>query len=180
VNFAAGRLYLKAQDTKTNVPRTLTMTEDLRRVLEAWRQRCEQKWLTCPWICHRGGVRLQSIRHAWRKGCERVGLGKMVEDAQKGRKVWQGKIPHDFRRSAIKNMTAAGIPEKVAMAISGHKTRSVYDRYNIVSEADLDRASERLEAYLSSKKGTISGTVGRLLETTDAAPEVEAIETVGR
>src|SRR5262249_10517426 len=104
VNWTEGKLYLKAQDTKTDTPRVLYLTGNLLRVLTTWKQRCESKWPGCPWICHYGGVRLERLQRSWRTACTRMGLGQMMFDPEKGRWVWQGKIPHDFRRTAVRNM----------------------------------------------------------------------------
>lgn len=92
---------------------------------------------------HRGGRPIRDFRRSWASACRRAGLA--------------GRIPHDLRRTAIRNMVRAGISGRVAMMISGHKTRSVFDRYDIVSEGDLREAAERLSR---ASAGTSPGTLG--------------------
>jgi integrase len=94
----------------------------------------------------RGGAkhprRIKRLEKAWGIACKAAG--------------YPGTIPHDMRRSAIRNMTRAGISERVAMRLSGHRTRSTFDRYNIVADADLDIAAERLSAM--EKSPTVSAS----------------------
>lgn len=75
--------------------------------------------------------RIVSLNKAWKAACRAAGC--------------PGKIPHDLRRTAVRNLMRAGIPERVAMQLTGHKRRSVFERYNITSPGDLRDAARLLD-----------------------------------
>ena len=143
VDLEAGTVRLEVGTTKNKGGRLVYLPLILRAVLESqWRDHIERH-LDCPYVFHRNGKRIRYPYVSWRRACKDAGL--------------VGKIPHDFRRTAVRNMVRAGIPERVAMQLAGHKTRSVFDRYHIVSEGDLivsegdlREAAKRLDdAFLS-------------------------------
>lgn len=145
VDFGAGEVRLDPGKTKNGEGRTFPMTRELREVLEQQRAITEnhqrQFKVVCPRVFHRSGRPIKSFRVAFRSACVEAGC--------------PGRVLHDFRRTAVRNLVRAAIPERVAMQMTGHKTRSVFERYNIVSAGDLREAAKRLDAAT----GTISGTI---------------------
>lgn len=136
----------------------------------------------CPLVCFRidrqgRAVGIGNFRKAWYAACERAALGRFELITELGGKQvfypprrgrskpkpkmrYIGTIFHDLRRSAVRNLVRAGVPERVAQTVTGHRTRSVFERYNIVSPNDVTEAGRRLAEFHSAQKfGDISGTV---------------------
>ena len=141
VNLARRTIRLAAVSTKNKTPRTIKMTQE---VLELISQ-CVNGKTGQDYVFTRGTEPIEDFRGAWWALCETAGLGKFVA------KKWTGLLFHDLRRSAVRNLVASGVNEKTAMTVSGHKSRSVFDRYQIVSEKDLEEVADKLEKRTESK-----------------------------
>jgi len=104
-----------------------------------------------------------NLRTEWEKACAACGLGTRTLVEPEDRYPWykyRGLLIHDLRRSAVRNLVKAGVPERVAMKISGHKTRAVFDRYHIVSTDDVTDAMRRLELAGASSVSEVKSPAG--------------------
>lgn len=131
IDREAWTLRLESEDTKNEEPRTVYLDMECRQIIDIlWANRKNLPAVTPLVFTNRSGGLITDFRKSWATACKEAKIGP--------------KLFHDLRRTAVRNMVRAGIPEKVAMAISGHKTRSVFDRYNIVSDDDLKKATDRI------------------------------------
>jgi integrase len=102
-----------------------------------------------------------NLRKSWMTACAAAGLGTLTPvDGRPYDPIYSGLTLHDFRRSAVRNLIDAGVPERVAMSISGHKTRSVFDRYHIVSTENVLDAMQKVVTK-SLTRGDSLVTYGR-------------------
>jgi integrase len=156
VDFDAGEVRLEPGTTKNKEGRTFPFTAELRTVLKAQHdehERLKKAGHIFPQVFfrevadERGGVKhpkaITSFNKAWKIACRAAGC--------------PGRIPHDLRRTAVRNLVRAGIPERVAMMMTGHKTPSVFQRYNIVSGGDLKDAARKLDSAGNLRAVTTGG-----------------------
>ena len=143
VDLKAGTVRLDPGKTKSREPRVFPFTDELRELLQGQRKRVQEverqmeKVIPYVWVwtdsmrrCFPGSP-IRDFRGSWKTACRAAGVPQ--------------RVPHDFRRTSVRNMVQRGVPERVAMMLAGHKTRTVFDRYAIVSHTDLVAAAKRLE-----------------------------------
>lgn len=166
VNLIDNEIILDPGTTKNDESRTIPLDGELPEMLRILRQKNPPS----EFVFTRNGKVLVSFRKAWMRACIAIGLGRMepktdasgepILDKNKNPKQkYVGRIFHDLRRCGVRNLVRAGVPEVVAMQISGHKTRAIFDRYNIVSKRDVKDAGRKLNDYLNSQKGANSGQI---------------------
>jgi integrase len=154
VDFENG--LIRIEDSKNQEPREFFFTPELRETLEAQRERTEaleqSTGQIIPWVFWRlkgpgvpkDGTPVRSFRKAWLSACVAAGLGTVLKDEGGRVKKAALRIPHDFRRTAVRNLEMAGVPRSTAMAMVGHKTESIYRRYAIVDAGMMRLGAARL------------------------------------
>jgi integrase len=153
VDFTAGWFRLEPGETKNGEGRQFPLTDELRGILE-------QQSESAAAIAQRTGVPVAHVFHfsdgrpikayqgAWRRACERAGLS--------------GKVLHDMRRTAVRNLERGGVPRSAAKAMTGHRTESIYNRYAIVDESMLRDAGAKLQAHHAQENRAHPMTPGEI------------------
>ncbi len=165
VDFQSGWLRLEPGETKNTEGRQFPLTPDLRAALERQRERTlaveKATGLFVPWLFHRSGRPIKSFRRAWVTACKKAGL--------------LDRIPHDFRRTAVRNLERAGVPRSTAMKMVGHKTESIYRRYAIVDEAMLKEGATKLQTLHDAQS-----TAAKVIPLADAVRAQRVRSSTGR
>jgi integrase len=164
-------IYLRAENSKTRKPETIPLEGELAEIIERRRtaailqdENTEPRFI--EYVFHRDGEPIGDCRKAWASACVAAGVGKMIcpqcRSEGAARRCasckldtrYSGKIFHDFRRTAARNMIEAGVAQAVAMKITGHRTDSMFRRYAIVDEKQKREALAKTQRYLAtSAKG---------------------------
>jgi integrase len=136
IDFSAGWLRLEPNEAKTPDGRMFPLTPELRLLLEQQRSYSDriqkEQGRIVPEVFHREGQPIKHFRRSWKTACRAAGI--------------PDRIPHDFRRTAVRNLERSGVSRSAAMKMVGHKTESIYRRYAIVNESDLKQAGAKLAA----------------------------------
>ncbi len=129
---------LEAEDTKDNEPRDIPICDELYEILKAIPRAIHD-----PHVFLYKGKPIKDLRTALRKACKEAGIlySRFAKD---------GFVLHDLRHTFNTNMRKAGVPESVIMAVTGHSTREMFDRYNTVDVEDTRKAIDQLQGYLQS------------------------------
>jgi len=134
LDFEQGFVTLNADETKNGFARVVPI---LAGDMRDWLKWALERSNGCPWVFNHDGEPIRDFRWAWNEACKAVGVPDLKF--------------HDLRRTAVRNMRRAGVPQVVRMRITGHRTDSMERRYNIVDVEDIRSAKALLERFTGSK-----------------------------
>jgi len=166
VDRNTGVIVARAEHVKNGRPHKIVLEAELAEIIERrWAAR-EYQTPNGPalsqYVFHLDGGPVGDFRKAWASACKAAGLvkpkldenGEPVTVTVNGTKetvMAPSRLFHDLRRSGVRKMVRAGVREGVAMAISGHRTRAIFDRYNITSDDDLRQAVKQTTEHLAAQ-----------------------------
>ena len=144
VDFVHNKLRIDPGEDKNKAGREFPLTSELKRILQDQRKRAnriqkERKVIVPSVFFWDDGKPIRTYRAGWDTAVEESGIQR---------------IPHDLRRTAVRNLEIAGVPRTAAMKMVGHKTEAIYRRYAIVDEAMMQSAAEKLGA-LHKQQGRV-------------------------
>jgi integrase len=167
IDFGAGEIRLEPGTTKNKDGRTFPISQELRTLLTAkppkppqWKiLRLKKKPVNIsPYVFSINGKQIGVFRKTWRNACHAAGLPCVI-DKETGKPLKAIRLFHDLRRSAVRELVRSyGLSEREAMLLTGHKTRSVFDRYSVVSQTDLRGIMGKLDA--NSKRANFGASGG--------------------
>jgi integrase len=161
VDLKTGTIRLKSTDTKTDEGRCIPLNQALTSVLKP-----ATRYMRCPWVFINPALleawqgnpeagdpryRTSSITHAFRRACRRAGVANATF--------------HDLRHTFVTNMRRAGVDYFRIMAITGHKTMTVFKRYNTVDDRDLRQAMQQMDTYMDTMAGAARDSDAQALDT---------------
>ena len=136
VDLEAGFISVPNYATKNGEGRNIPiLAGDMRNFLTIAKQERDDQWPESPWVFNRQGNPILDFRGAWEKAVKAAGVPDLTF--------------HDLRRTAVRNMRRAGVPQVIRMKVSGHKTDSMERRSNIVDTDDLEIAKRFMEACMT-------------------------------
>jgi integrase len=135
VDRDGGMIRLRPENSKSKKPRLLPLLGALAEIIE---RRWKERRLDCTYVFHRNGKQVRSFRRGYKTASGKIGQSHLV--------------PHDMRRSGIRNFRKAGLSESEGMMLSGHKTNAVYRRYDIIDEQDLRESMARVQEHLARQQ----------------------------
>jgi integrase len=161
VDLAGGVVRLRPEKSKNKSGRTLPLRGELKAIIERSEARRSPG---CVNVFRRDdGDPIGLFRKSWATACDKAGLGAI--------------LVHDLRRTTVRNLVRAGVPEHTAMAVTGHKTASVFRRYDIVTEDDLALAMDRVSEHLAAqpKKAANVVPLNRTAHVKPSQPDRKAV-----
>jgi integrase len=154
LDLKAGWLRLEPGETRNDDGRNFPVTQELRAVLEEQVSKTRALELATgqiiPWLFHLNGEPIKNFRCAWLSACKLPGV--------------PGRLRHDFRRTACRNLERMGISRSAAMKMVGHKTEAIYRRYAIADEVALKEAAAKIDGFhaagqMSNERTETSGNI---------------------